>query len=88
MHGDYVEKRLSKIPIFNTLILIPMMKNTTSQLTVVLITNPNFNLTRTIFSHIKFFKYQNGMFNLKNVTTTHSYPSLVGYLMTSLNIYF
>ena len=33
----------------------------------------------------KIFKYNNVMFNLNNVTTIHYFPSLVGYMLTSLN---
>ena len=77
---------LSKILIFNAFLLIPMMNTMTSSFTFVLSMQISLNIMSTIFSHINFFKYHNVVFNLNNVTTIQSVPSLVGYLLASLNI--
>ena len=79
---------LSKIPSFNILMLITMMRIITLQLTVVFSMQLPFRLIRTILSHLESFTCHNATFNLKNATIIHSAPYLVGYLLTSLNGHF
>ena len=76
---------LSNILSFTNLILIHMVRNMNSQFTVVLAMKLPFIIMSIIFSHLNVFKYHNMISNLNRVTQIHSYSSLVGYLLTSLN---
>ena len=60
---------LSMILSFTTLMIIPMMKITTSELTVGFTMQLPYRTRSTILSHMELFKYNNDMFNLNNVTT-------------------
>ena len=83
--GNMLTGLSSKILSFPNLMLIPMMKTMTPPLTGVLAIPLHIKLMIKIISHPNFFKYNNVMFNIKNVTKIHFAASLVGYLLTPLN---
>ena len=87
MNNMFTRPRFNKKS-FAILMLKPMMKIMTLPFTVVFAMQIPFRITIEVFYHKEFFKYHNGIFNLRNMNTIPFVPYLVGYLMTQLNVHF
>ena len=83
--GTMLNILLFNILSYNTLVIIPMSKIMTSQLTFVLAMKLICRIMSIIFSHLNLFKYQVVIFNLNIMNKIKFSLSFVGYLLTPLN---